>query len=65
MKDCVDSKFNTLLQVNSSRSAQKDKEDSIKLARTIAIIFFVYCCCWAPYTVVSVSNNVILYFLSV
>ncbi len=46
-----------LLQVTSNRTAQREREESIKLARTIAIIFLVFFFCWAPYTAISVRES--------
>ncbi len=52
-------KFSCVSQVTSSRTAERERDESIKLARTIAVIFLVYFFCWIPYTIISVS-----YFLS-
>ena len=45
-------------KVGGDAKTNKALKESAKLARTLFIIFVVFACCWAPYAVVIIGNNI-------
>ena len=41
----------------SEKSALKEKNESVKLARTLCLIFVVFAVCWSPYAVFVVADR--------
>ena len=41
----------------SEKSALKEKNESVKLARTLCLIFVVFAVCWSPYAVIVVADR--------
>ena len=55
---------NSKKKVGGDMTASKSIRESMKLARTLFIIFVVFACCWAPYAVV-IIGKLLCYFPSV
>ena len=48
--------FQVQQTTKDSQQSSKDKKESLKLAKTLCIIFVMFVSCWAPYTVMAVSK---------
>ena len=48
-----------------TKRINKDKNDSLKLAKTLCIIFVTFVSCWTPYTIIAVTDYLIAFPLFV